>query len=307
MKFLRSRRILRRVLTALLVFIGVSFLSVFLFYGFFFRRTGRSEESQETLLTELVSLVPGGSVDRVSFDSDSNTLCGYFLHPEQADGILVFAMGKEAKIGDHLNETKAFLEDGWNVLIYYGTGCGASEGTSMVGLTQGKHDLSAALGFLRDSGSIDSSPLAVYGHSMGAYAAAALTDEVPDIDAVVCVAGFDSSPDMMIAGARSKVGPLAYAGAPFIELFERMIFGSDAGDSASESISVSGTPALLVQFDRDPVIPREADIIENMENKKAPLAVFLRLGEPYAGHHNSDVLSGSDALDSVLVFLSGCR
>ena len=303
----RSNRILRRVLTAALAFIGISFLSVFLFYVFFFHRTARSSEPQELLYQNLSSMVPGGTVERVSFASDRQQLNGFFLHPENAEGVLVFAMGREAKIGDHLGETRAFAENGWNVLLYYGTGCGISGGSSMVGLAQGKRDLRAALQFLSSLDTYRKDSLVVYGHSMGAYAAAAVSDEVPELDGIVCVAGFESSPVLMVSGAKAKVGPLAYVGAPFIHLFEHMIFGSDASDSASESLAASGLPSFLIRFEDDPVIPPDADLLANLENKKAPNAVLVRLGEPYAEHHNSDILSGSDVLDSVLLFLSGCR
>jgi len=297
----------RRILIAVLAVIGTSFLAVFLFYVVFFKRTARSSESQEELYGKLCSMVPGGSVESVSFSSDGRTLRGYWLHPEENDGILVFAMGREAKIGDHLAEASAFTEDGWNVFLYYETGCGASDGETMVGLAQGKTDLSSALSYIASLGMPDEESLVIYGHSMGAYATAAVSDEFPEIDGVVCVAGFETSPQLMISAAREKAGPIVYLGVPFIYLCEYVLFGDDAWDSASESLTASGVPAYLLQFENDPVIPKYADIVTHIENKKAPNAVCTRLEEPYSNNHNSAVLAGSNTMDSIVLFFSGCR
>ena len=94
-------------------------------------------------------------------------------------------------IKTHLAEAIRFVENGYTVLLFDGTGTRASEGWGVRGLTQGALDLDAALDFVRKDEQLKELPLIVYGHSMGGYAAAVVTASHPEIDGIVSICAFD--------------------------------------------------------------------------------------------------------------------
>lgn len=91
-----------------------------------------------------------------------------------------------------LYEITYFVEKGWMVLCYDYTGCYNSQGSNMVGYTQSVHDLDAVLNYMEKETRFQSLPVVLFGHSLEAYASAAVLQYGHDIKAAVVASGFDT-------------------------------------------------------------------------------------------------------------------
>ena len=80
---------------------------------------------------------------------------------------------------------------------YDATGNDQSEGQSNIGMEQGVIDLSAAIDYVEQDRELGRYPIALYGHSWGAYCVGAVLVDHSEVKAVVAVSGFNSSAEWM--------------------------------------------------------------------------------------------------------------
>ena len=222
------------------------------------------------------------------FMSGSNELRGYYYGAESARGLIVFVHGFRSGADAHLPEIERFVSGGWSVFAFDGTGSRESGGAGTVGLPQMKYDLLHAIEFAESE--FPGLPVVLYGHSQGAYAAAAVLDDRPEISAAVLVAGFDSPIELMLYHARREAGFFADLESPFLALQNYMTFGKDGNEKASDAISSGETPVLIIRGDSDEVVPEELSIASG--EIKDPNAAYLVLP---GGH--SDLWLTRDAVD----------
>ncbi len=242
------------------------------------------------------------------FESDGETLCGYLYEVASPRGLIVVAHGLHASADAHLPETLAFLEAGWTVFAYDGTGAGESGGDSAIGLEQGAIDLLCAIDYITADARLGSLPLMLYGHSMGAYAAA-IASARPEVKGAVCIAGFDSPMDILAASGRDYVGPLAMCGYPFLSLYNRLTFGDAANESAVEAINASSAAFLIVHGSHDTVIADTDSLYGHRAEISNPNATYLLIDEPgrdgHSGaHYTADAMGYRASLEADLAALS---
>jgi len=224
----------------------------------------------------------------VNFQSGSNQLQGYIYNAVVgAEGLILPVHGFGSRADHYLPEIMYFVDSGWCVFAFDGTGTGESEGSSLRGLPQAEIDLRAALDYIYTDDTLNKYPVALYGQSMGAYAVATmLRDCEYEIAAAVCVSGFNTTFDAMQWQAKKSVGAISNLMYPFVPLYEFFLFGRDAGGSAVAGINASEIPILIVYgTDDDTVpfdvigIPAHADEITN------PYVVFLPCDAAYRNQH----------------------
>lgn len=248
------KKVWRIIIITLIIYICFSFAITKIVYDACFTRY----DGEQDISPDLEEMV--ASRQSITFSSDSNTLCGYLYGEGTSEGIVVIAGGYNSIADDYLWQIKSFLDYGWAVFAYDGTGCGDSEGKSCVGFSQQVLDLEAALQYV--NANCQYKELYIFGHSRGGYAACTVDADKYNVDAVVSVSGINSAMEAIMEPAAQRVGALAYGNYHFLWLYQSMLFGADVVNlSAEEELDKSGVPALIVQGINDEVAPCDSSSI----------------------------------------------
>lgn len=210
---------------------------------------------------------PGAAVQQVSgygglretpspFRSDMDQLLdGAFYSKETPwrEPVVILVHGNGVGHRAYLDVINAMTAEGYLVYAYDATGYDASEGNSAWGLPQGVLDLAYAIDHVRAQQ--PERPIALLGHSWGAYAAGAVLNVRPQVEAVVSLAGFDSSVELLEQQGRGLIGAPAALLAPYLSLYEWIKFGAWADLTASAGFAASTARVLAVHSADDPIIP----------------------------------------------------
>ncbi|MDO4815112.1 MAG: alpha/beta fold hydrolase [Bacillota bacterium] len=231
---------------------------------------------------------------QLSFMSGEKLLKGYVYGEQNQKGIIIIANGFNAGASGHLGEVFYFADKGWTVLAFDGTGVGDSQGDSVVGLEQMRLDVLAAMDYIKTDEALCELPVFLYGHSAGGYAAATLCND-ERVSAVVSISGFDSPLDTMRFYAAKYVGVFADVEYPFIQLYDRYRFGENGGIRATEQLSESKHPVMIVQGSEDETIPYELSIYAACEDENYDNVRCVLVDEEYRNHHSTIWLKAASA------------
>jgi len=204
----------------------------------------------------------------VSFRSGENNLQGYIYGNENDKGLIVLAHGVGCGHEYRLNEITWFVDKGWRVFAYDGTGCCTSEGKGMKGLPQSALDMDSALTFIESDSELSKLPKFTMGHSWGGYAAAAVLNFDHDVTAAASISGYDRPMEMMSEFAEGMMGKATALIYPFMWVDSRFRFGKDIDISAVEGINKSNASVLIIHgkkdevvgFDRSGIISKSSEI-----------------------------------------------
>lgn len=159
-------------------------------------------------------------------------------------------------------------------------------------MAQSKLDLDAALRFIETDESFGGLPVLLYGHSWGAYAAAAVLDLGHDVTAAVCVSGYDTPLGILYETSKRIIGPMAGPAYPFMGLDNFFRFGRDAGVSAVQGINASGLPVLIVHGIADKtVLYNGSSIISRRDKITNPHVEYFIRDQPGQNGHTDLYLS----------------
>lgn len=229
----------------------------------------------------------------VRFPQGDHMLQGYFYKTENDHGTIVIVHGFSGGADSHLAETLYFIDHGWSVFCFDGTGCRESDGDSTIGLTQMKLDLMAALKYLNSER--PDSPLVLYGHSMGGYAAAAVLDNFPEVRAAVCISAFNSPVETMYYHARQRVGVLADVEYPFLRLWNYFLFGAESDETAVSAINSANAPVLLIYGSEDEIIPESISLYAHRQELTDPYVTTMLIEASPRNHHSTIWLTEESA------------
>lgn len=238
-----------------------------------------------------------------SFYSGKNLLQGYLYGENNTNGIIVFAHGIESGADTYLNMVTYFVDQGWQVFAFDGTGTRRSTGRGIRGLVQTKLDIRAALSYLNSDEKTKEMSKMLLGHSMGGYAVTSVLDEEIDVDAVVSIAAFNSPNGVMFYQAKKILGPLAYLTYPFITLQNFIIFGEESSQTAIDGINTSGIPNLIIYGTGDEIVPHnQVGLFADRDKLTNSNAHFLEISEDSRKHHATIWLSAGAAAYSLEIF-----
>lgn len=222
----------------------------------------------------------------INFLSNGNSLRGYLYGGTNDAGLIIYAHGVLNGADGFLAETMYFVDNGWRVLAFDGTGSRESEGKRVGGLPQTKIDVEAALVYVSQDIELSKLPVVLFGHSMGGYAvAAALKEYASEVSAAVCVATFNSPIETMYYQSKVSAGFLADILYPFVWLYQEMSFGKDANISAVDGINETDTPVLMVYSETDAIIPYDKiGLFAYKDRLSNSNAVFQCFDTDFDGH-----------------------
>lgn len=194
------------------------------------------------------------------FPSDKGQkLIGYmYSSGENQRGIIVMAHGFGG--GGHnsyMDCASYFAHHGYYVFAYDATGNDESGGDGVGGLPQGVIDLDFAISFVEESGNFPDLPIALFGHSWGAYSICSVLSYHPEIKAVIACSGFNSSSDMFEAEGKKMAGDGIYMMMPFVKLHERIKYGDYASSNAMDGFQATEAAIMIVHSVNDDVVPTE--------------------------------------------------
>ncbi len=215
---------------------------------------------------ESVSTEYEGLYRQVNIPEGKNHIMGYLFGENNEKGTIIMAHGIHATARRMFEEAELMSEDGFQVLVVDGLGCGSSDGRNGVGLGQRRVDILAAMDYLEEAELADS--FLLYGHSAGAYSALMLATD-SRVKAIASVAAFDSQAETMTAFATRYAGPIVYMGYPFMYLKNLTLFGMEGAKKAHDRVEMAEIPILLIEAENDNVIPQEISVSKYLHDRVA--------------------------------------
>jgi len=203
----------------------------------------------------------GLNVKRYTFSSDQGQkLVGYKYYKtlENTKGVVVISHGLGG--GGHnsyMDVADFFTSNGYVVFAYDATGNDESEGSSVKGLPQGLIDLNYAIQFVKQTSDFEGLPIMLFGHSWGGYSVGSVLNLQPDVKAVVMVAGFNNSMDIIEEEGRRIAGDGIDALLPYISLYEKVKFGKYSSYNCISGFENTDTGVMIIHSTDDVMISQE--------------------------------------------------
>lgn len=201
-------------------------------------------------------------LQRTQYEFSSNKgqkLTGYMYSAGKNQcGIIIIAHGFGG--GGHnsyMDCANYFAQHGYYVFAYDATGNDESEGEGVGGIPQGVIDLDYAISFVEESGNFPDLPIALFGHSWGAYSVCSVLTYHPEIKAVIACSGFNSSSSLFESEGKKLVGNGIYVMMPFVKLHERIKYGDYASNTAVDGFSSTEAAVMIVHSMDDTIVPAE--------------------------------------------------
>lgn len=282
-----AKRLLIIVVVLLAVFFVGSLVADRTILGQTFARV--PDRTPSTIATFDDFYAPTHTRTAVEFEMEAGTLRGYVYGEENnSRGLLVFRHGIFTRHEDYLLLIEALVDKGWKVFAYDAIGCGASDGSSTIGFQQAPLDVVRALEFVEESHMADGLPVALIGHSWGAYGVAASLNFPTTAQACIALSGFADPVSIILESGEDLVGPFAPTQAPTITLLNYIDFGNNAGLSAIDGINNANIPVLVIHGTTDTTVPYETtSIIAQRDNITNPLVEYVTIDDPARSGHST--------------------
>lgn len=280
------KKICKTFLIIFVVFSFLSFLSLKIGFSFMFHRVNVPKYSMYFKYEEIKDRYKRKSVH---FMSGKNKLRGDIYGLNNKKGLVVISHGHSRGAERYLSETMYFVDNGYMVFAFDGTGCHRSEGKNQVGISKPVLDLDCALTYIEKQPEFQNLPILLYGHSQGGYAVTSVLNYDHNIAAVVSVAGFNKPVRMILEWGKNNIlGKFMYLEVPYAYIYQKVLFGKNAFLSAVNGINKSSVPVLIVHGTGDTVIGyNTASIISYKKYiKNANVEYITRDKNGQNGHSN---------------------
>ena len=287
------KKVLRVSIIVIIIFILVSSVATKLVYDSIFDRYDSGKDTMQS--------VGFADYSHHNYMCGENKLSGHLYNTEKSDDIIIIVPGFHAETDNFVPYINEFCKNGFDVFTFDPTGHGESEGDSCIGFPQIINDLNSTIDYL--SSKTDYENIYLFGHSRGGYAACCALKDNDNVSGVVSVSGVDSSMDAIMALSTDAVGFIAYGNYPFLSLYETMLFGSELSSrSASECISESDVPVMIIQGKNDEDIPSDSySIYSKKEDILSDNAKFVLYDNPGKDGHTSILFDNSQKANPDIV------
>lgn len=257
---------------------------------------------------------PGLIQETCTFESAVGEKLAGFMYErddieQKALAVIVHGMGGGGQ-SLYMDVADFLTKNGYAVFAYDATGNGKSEGEDVRGLPQGVMDLDKALDYVKTLPEYKDMPIVLFGHSWGAYSTGCVLKYHPDVKAVVMVAGFNESKNLLEQESVNTVGPVAKLTLPYVCLYERIKFGEFSQASAVEGFESSDAGVMILHStdDKD-VLPENGYEIFFEKFSDSPRFEFLLFedrGHSFLYYTNGDNKQGLDneVMTQILTFFA---
>lgn len=149
----------------------------------------------------------------------------------------------------------AFTSNGYDVFAYDAHG-NDNSGGEVEGIPQGLIDLDHAISHAETIAEYQDLPLMLFGHSWGGYAVGNVLNMHPKVKAAVIAAGFNESKDLIEYQGQQMLGGLIKVLMPYVNLYERLKFGSEyTSVSAISGMEKTDAGIMVVHSKDDTIVP----------------------------------------------------
>ena len=242
------------VLTLIGATIGLYSLAVSIYDGSFNYRCTTADD-----ISFDISEFPSMMRERHTFKSNNGqTLVGYLYENEGVDqkAVIVFAhgLGAGGQTG-YMDMFDYLTTRGYYVFAYDATANDESEGEVIGGLPQGFIDLDFAIDYAYSIDEISDLPFVLMGYSWGGMSVANVLNYHPEVKAVVSLAGWNKSMNLIDYRGCQMVGGVAKLLLPFASVYEYTMYGNYSFSTAMKGFANSDCPVLIIHGEKDDTIP----------------------------------------------------
>ena len=201
------------------VFCLLSFFGVWIAHSIVFKRVNYDGYNSKYYL--LYSDLDSEQYPRktLQIQSGKNLLTAYLYGENNSNGLIIVSPGHTDANDIKLYEIIYFVDNGWKVLCYDYTGSYTSQGKNLVGYNQSVHDLDNVLNYVDNENKFKNIPVVLFGHSLGAYASAAVLQYKHNVNAAIIASGFDTPLEQWLYSIERFTGGFHYLLYPFTRLF----------------------------------------------------------------------------------------
>lgn len=242
--------------------------------------------------------------------SVNKNLNGYLLKSENKKIVLLVG-GISSNPDTHIKEVRYFLNDGWDVFVLDSMHTESND--ILDGFCDIENDITDSINVLKNKENYSVDSMVICGHSAGGYGALCAADNVKGIGGAVGICSFNSSFEMMAHYGRKNVGFLADIQYPFLYLYQTMIFGNRADDTAVECINNTDSPVMVVESPNDKTVLPQMGIMAQKESIKNKNVCYYTIDSKSENAHNDLLtLNGDDSkfglnaehMDAILDFMN---
>jgi predicted alpha/beta hydrolase len=287
MKNKKAFRKVQVLIIALISFCIIAFVGVAIAHAVVFRRYDYNSYDSSRFLTHADVDHEKYPYETLQILSGNIQLTGFLYGAENTNGLIIISPGHADTTDIKLYETLYFVDAGWTVLCYDYTGCYNSQGSAMNGYTQTVYDLDAVLQFVESEARFEGMPVMLFGHSLGAYASAAVLSEGHAVAAAVVASGFDTPKEQWTYSIERFTGPFHYLLEPITQAFIALKYGEDRDLSAVDGINSVTIPVLVISGRDDEFYGDESPIYEKRAEIVNPACEFMYMDkERHDGHYD---------------------
>jgi alpha-beta hydrolase superfamily lysophospholipase len=262
----KGNKIMIIIILSLFLFILFSGILTISSYNQSFKRNTPRDNKVDHILKNYPDL----NYQSVKFKSNKGQfLKGYIYYKENKEtkkGIIVISHGLGGTHINYIDEINYFANRNYFVFGFDNTGCGESDGDSIISLFQAVIDLNHALKFIEKESNFKSLPIFLFGHSWGGYAVCSILLNSNNILGVVSCSGFNSPFEMIKKIFIESYGFLGKIIFLYIDLFEKIRFGKLTTITAIDGINKTTIPILIMHSKDDKVVKLEDSILEKCKN-----------------------------------------
>ncbi len=275
------------IVSAFIVFSACAFIGINIAYNKVFSRADYSEYNTDYFYTYDEIDKEKYPRELLSIRSGTNMLTGYLYGLGNTQGLIIVSPGHRDANDIKLPDITYFVDHGWMVLCYDYTGCYKSKGKSMVGYVQAPADLDAVLTYVENDNRFAKLPVLLFGHSLGAYASAAVLQYKHNVSAVLAASGFDDPKEQWEYSIKRFTGIAGGLLAPYAGIMMDVKFGKKAHFSAIDGINSTDIPVLLLSGTTDEYYGNVSSIYVHRDRITNPkCTIRLMDKENHHGHYD---------------------
>ena len=209
------------------------------------------------------------NLERTRFEFNTrndNQLVGYLYETKDVKGLVVFAHGFGGGGQRGYIEIFNFLSsNGYYVFAYDATANDESQGQVVGGLPQGIIDLDYSINFTKTLDKVKDLPLFLMGFSWGAFSVSNVLNYQDDIKAVVAIAGWNESVNLVEYYSVQNAGPITRLSLPFVRLYETIKYGKYASSKAMDGFEKPDAKIMIIHSEDDGTVPIEYGYYKYLE------------------------------------------